>query len=89
MEYQLKFYAKEYKHGWTVWIQRNNQKFMIGSAIKTEKEVNELVENINIKKEPLSIETKLNIALEEIERLKEDNEIMKTVLRSMGAVVIG
>lgn len=48
MKYDLRYVAVEYKHGWSVWIQRDNQKFMIGSAIETEAEVDELVRGIKL-----------------------------------------
>lgn len=89
MEYKLEYYAKEYKHGWTVWLTRDGQKFQLGSGIKTENEVSELVRSIGLAKEHLSVKTKLEYALEDIEKLKEDNNTMKNALMSMGAGVIG
>lgn len=50
MEYNLTFIKKKYNHGWSVWINRDGKKLMLGSAIKTEEEVYELVRNISFDK---------------------------------------
>ncbi|MFK3936628.1 hypothetical protein ACI2JA_03810 [Alkalihalobacillus sp. NPDC078783] len=81
MEYELKYVAKEYPHGWSLWIVRDDKKFMIGSAIKTELEMNNLISNIKLEsKERMSREEKL---LDEIKKLKIYKQSYEELMRKL------
>lgn len=86
MEYQLKYVAKEYEHGWTVWIQRDTRKTMIGSAVKTEAEVNELVSGIKLEKEKMAVKPVSPSYEELLERVVE-LEKYKTTLTVLNEMV--
>lgn len=62
MEYNLKYIAKEYAHGWSVWIERDGKKTMIGSAIKNEKDIYNLINNIAIEKHYQLEENKVKVS---------------------------
>ena len=49
MDYKLLYTAKQYKHGWSVWLLRDGKKFMVASSLKNEGEVNKLLSNIELK----------------------------------------
>ena len=65
MKYELEYVATEYKHGWSVWIKRDSQKFMIASAVKTELEVYQLINGIKLG------EVERYVPKEEFKTLKE------------------
>jgi hypothetical protein len=60
MEYNLKYITKEYPHGWSIWLERDGKKIMIGSAIKSEKEVYELINNIKLEQIHLNNKVKVS-----------------------------
>ncbi|WEG18587.1 hypothetical protein PQ478_08895 [Alkalihalophilus pseudofirmus] len=48
MEYKLKYVIKKYDHGWSVWLQREDRKFLIGSALESEEAVSRLIKEIRL-----------------------------------------
>jgi len=89
MEYGLKYVAKEYKHGWSLWLERDDKKYQLGTAIKSEKDVEKLIESITLEKETLTDKDKLDIALKKIEQLEKDQELFKSVLEHHGYLFVG
>lgn len=75
MEYDLKYVAVEYEHGWSAWLKRDGRKFLLGSAIKTEKELYDLLGEIKLEEKTpyASMETidKLKDKIIELEEYKK------------------
>lgn len=75
---ELRYVVKEYKHGWSLWIQRDGRKVMIGSAIKSEDELNELVNSIGIEKE--YYREKVDLEKEQLKKKVEELQKYKEIV---------
>jgi hypothetical protein len=91
MKYELEYVATEYKHGWSVWIKRNSQKFMIASALETEVEVYQLINDIQlgeveryVPKEDIKVLEKKLKELEKYKELYEDLANKVSILSTIG-----
>ena len=88
MKYDLRYVAVEYKHGWSVWIQRDSQKFMIGSAIETEAEVDELARGVILTDKeryvPKETMKELEAKVKELEKYKLRYENMVMAMDRLG-----
>lgn len=76
----IKFVAKQYQHGWSVWIKADSKSMLLGSGIKNQNAVDTLVSNIELEKEPLLSRKEQQRLLKEMEELrayKEQYQILK------------
>lgn len=87
MEHKLKYIAREYKHGWSLWLERDGKKIQLGTAIENEQGVETIIESIVLVKESLTDKDKLNIALKKIEMLENNQKVYESVLKSHGYVI--
>lgn len=92
MKYEnLKFVAKQYKHGWSVWIKADSKSMLIGSGIKNQIEIDKLIKNIDIELEPLlsrKEQQKLLSEVEELRAYREKYENLKSKIDSLSSPVV-
>lgn len=82
---ELKFVAVEYKHGWSVWVSKDGAKSMLGSAIKTEEEVQQLIGGMKL--EMTRYEKKVDVEKEKLKEQVAELEEYKFLYENLSKVI--
>lgn len=80
------FVAKQYQQGWSVWVKADAKSMLIGSGIKSEQDVHNLINSMEVVKERYMSRKEQQKLLKEVEELrayKANIEKLKPLIQSM------